>query len=597
MNRKFPLLVLALSLTLVLVGCSKPKTSVPASPEKEVVPVASVPETTEPTVETPEATPDPEVSSPTESEPPAPVVEDTTQMELILDASGSMWGQVEGKAKIDVAKEAMGQIIDDLKTKESLEVALRIYAHQNKECTNSVVEMPMGKIQADAMKAKVMGINPLGMTPIYYSLTESVKDFKKDQSGEKIVVLVTDGLESCNGDPCAAAKALRDGGVVSKIHVVGFGLTKAELETLKCIAEPSDGLVVGAGNATEFLGAMQEILKKSLDYNLVLNGTTAKDEGVPMTVKVTQNGKEIVQRSGVHIQLMLPAGSYDVEARSNEGLGTVTLSAIAVKEDEETEKDVIFAKSGINVKVVGADGKPLSTQSLCVFRSGEATNPVKCAGSLRSDEQFKLLPGTYDLQAVNSGTKDSAWEKGIKVEDGDIVEKTISFAQGTIKVSNVGSDGKLVSTEIICLYLPGTTDKSHKCGGSLRNPAEFQVAPGAYDIKSKNGGTKEEQWVKGVEVKASGKTEEKVTFLQGSLNVTTLGSDGKPKSPDNICVFKQGETEKPVGCAGSLRSKGEFKLLPGTYDIRVTTRNPNAEKWLKGIEVKDLDIINKEIGI
>ncbi|MBI5422349.1 VWA domain-containing protein, partial [Candidatus Peregrinibacteria bacterium] len=474
MNRKFSSLVLALSLTFVLVGCSKPKTPAPASVEKEVAPVASAPETTEPTAETSEVLSDAEVSPSNESEPFSPVVEDTTQMELILDASGSMWGQVEGRAKIDVAKESMNRIIDDLKAKERLEVALRIYAHQNKECTNSVVEMPMGKIDAEGMKAKVATIKPLGMTPIYYSLTESVKDFKKDQAGDKVVVLVTDGLESCNGDPCAAAKALKEGGVVSKIHVVGFGLTKTELETLKCIAEPSGGLVVGASNATEFMSAMQEIMKKSLSFNLILNGKTAKNDKVGMTVKITQDGKEIAQKRGSVIQLMLPAGSYDIEAVSDEGLGTVNLNHVSVSEDKETEKDAIFVKTLLKVNVVGADGKPLSAKDMCVFPAGETEKEAKCAGIYTDKFEFKLPPGVYDLHLLNVATNEEAWEKGIEVRASEVANRTISFAQGSLKVNVVGADGKPLQSKDMCVFPAGETEKEVKCAGIYTDKYEFK---------------------------------------------------------------------------------------------------------------------------
>src|SRR4030067_2273550 len=165
MNRKFLILALVLGPTILLgAGCFSGKS--PAKPAEQAPVVVE------------EAARPPEVK-PVDSEKPVPA-QQVTEINLILDASGSMWGQVDGRTKIDVAKESMGKIIDELKTKNNLQVSLRIYAHLNKECTNSVVEIPMGPIDAEAMKAKIQGVTPLGSTPIAYSLTESVKDFKKD---------------------------------------------------------------------------------------------------------------------------------------------------------------------------------------------------------------------------------------------------------------------------------------------------------------------------------------------------------------------------------------------------------------------------------
>lgn len=366
---------------------------------------------------------------PTQSTP-----QNITQIELILDDSGSMAESVGGKAKIDIAKDSMTKIIDELKTKDNLQVALRIYGHQNKLCTNSVVEVPMSKINPELMTSKIKDLQPLGYTPIYYSLTQSVNDFDKNITGDKIVVLVTDGIESCNGDPCAAAKTLQTGGVISKINVVGFGLNQTELNTLKCIVEPSKGIIVGANNPTEFLGAIQKIMDKSLD------------------------------------------------------------------------------KPNLNVSVIGADGKPLQASDICVYPAGQTDKELTCAGMYTSEYGFTLKPGIYDLKATNGGTNAETWLKNIEIKDQEVVQKVISFAEGKLEVSIVGSDGNPTQASDLCIYPTGVTNTAEACAGMFTDHYTFTVKQGIYDLKVSNYDNNHDIWTKNLEIKASQTITQKVTL-------------------------------------------------------------------------------------
>ena len=521
-----------------------------------------------------------------------------TQIELILDDSGSMADLIGGQAKIAIAKDSMNKIIDNLKTKDSLQTALRIYGHQNKLCTDSVVEIPMGPIDAAAMKAKIKDLKPLGYTPIAYSLTESVKDFKKDISGQKIVVLVTDGLESCNGDPCAAAKALKAGGIINQIDVVGFGLTKTELNTLKCITDPSGGQVLGASNATEFMGAMQSILKKTLQYNLDLYGKTTKGEAVAMDVKVSQGGKLITEEQGDNVQMLLPAGSYDIQANSTEGLGSATLTGVVVTTDQITKKDIVFSQSGLTISVVGADSKPLQASDICAYITGQTTNPVSCAGFYTDTFAFKMKPGTYDIEVKNAGVTPETWLKGIVLNEGDMLKRTVSFAQGTIKVSTIGADGQPLQAGDICLYPQGQTANSLQCAGFATADFDFTVAPGTYDLKVTNGETSEDTWVKSITLGASQTVSKTVTLLEGVLSVTVTDSSGQATQASDICIYAPGTTDNSLKCAGFYTSDFDFKVKPGTYDLKVISSTDTSQaKWVKGITIKASETVTKNVSL
>ena len=163
----------------------------------------------------------------------------TTHIELILDASGSMWAKLGGSTRIEVAKDALNKIIDDMSERKGIAVGLRVNGHRTNDCKDTKLEIPIGPLDGKKMKGFIGMIKPKGKTPIAYSLQEAAKDFSKDFTGGKVIILVTGGLESCGGDPCAAAKALADKGIVSKIHVVVFGMDKNSVSQLERIVKPS----------------------------------------------------------------------------------------------------------------------------------------------------------------------------------------------------------------------------------------------------------------------------------------------------------------------------------------------------------------------
>ncbi len=190
------------------------------------------------------------------------------QIELILDASGSMKEKVEGRPKIDIAREVMVQIIKGLP--ENVQVALRVYGHRIREgrpgdCKDSELMVPFGRINKAAMIARVQAIRALGTTPIAYSLRQVAADFGK-VPGEKMVILVTDGKEECKGDPAAAVSALLAAGLKVRLNIVGFALadpaTKRDMER---VARITGGMFFDAANAAALTRAIQESLAVPYD--------------------------------------------------------------------------------------------------------------------------------------------------------------------------------------------------------------------------------------------------------------------------------------------------------------------------------------------
>ncbi|MBW2640689.1 MAG: VWA domain-containing protein, partial [Deltaproteobacteria bacterium] len=202
---------------------------------------------------------------------------------FILDASGSMWGQVEGKAKIAIAKEVLTGLIQDLPI--DAVVGLVAYGHRRKGDCNDVEELiALGPLDKEKTVARIQGLNAKGKTPISRSVRLTAERIKhlEDQT---TIILISDGKETCDPDPCGLVKELKAEGIKFVMHVIGFDVTEEEREQLECMAKAGGGKYYTAGNAGEFLAAAREVVEAPVFTGGYLKITSLK-EGRPFEARV-----------------------------------------------------------------------------------------------------------------------------------------------------------------------------------------------------------------------------------------------------------------------------------------------------------------------
>jgi Ca-activated chloride channel family protein len=162
-----------------------------------------------------------------------------TRILFLLDASGSMMIPWEGKPRWEVAKRLLAKMADSLNAYPNLELGLRVYGHQSpnaeQNCEDSRLEVPFAPKNAAAIKARLKTLKAQGNTPITYSLEQSAKDFPLDKASRNVLLLITDGVESCKGDPCAASLALQRKRIFLKPFVIGIGAEKDFGQALACL--------------------------------------------------------------------------------------------------------------------------------------------------------------------------------------------------------------------------------------------------------------------------------------------------------------------------------------------------------------------------
>jgi hypothetical protein len=189
---------------------------------------------------------------------------EVTDLALIVDYSGSMNAKMkDGATKVVSAKKCMTDLVDKLPN--DLNVALVVYGTSKaRGCEDIDIVQSLGPIDKAAIKSKIAGFKASGMTPIASSLTKAGEELKKAKGGSAIV-LVTDGAESCHGDPAGvAAKLAAEFGVKFGINVIGFGIEPKEKAELASIAEKGHGKLLTVENASELASALQKVVAEKV---------------------------------------------------------------------------------------------------------------------------------------------------------------------------------------------------------------------------------------------------------------------------------------------------------------------------------------------
>jgi hypothetical protein len=243
------------------------------------------------------------------------VVSDSAQpgtfggVEFILDASGSMLQRIGGERRIEIAKSALVGLTDALPADSGF--VLRVFGHKEADSCRTDLEIKQPKIDKAAAVAKIKAITAMNLakTPIAASL-QKVKEDLAGTNGSMLVILMTDGEETCGGNPKAAIESLRSGGVDVRVNIVGFAIDEVGLkETFTQWAQVGNGAFFDAQNAEQLKASVRATLSP--------------------TYEVLADGKPIATGTVNGSAVELPIGRYAVRLRASPArdLGTTAIEA------------------------------------------------------------------------------------------------------------------------------------------------------------------------------------------------------------------------------------------------------------------------------
>ncbi|KAB8125998.1 VWA domain-containing protein [Gracilibacillus oryzae] len=187
-------------------------------------------------------------------------------VQILLDASGSMAAEVDGKIKMDLAKDAIADFAKNLP--EHANVSLRVYGHigssqaegKEKSCATTEEVYALGEYNEDNCTKSLEKFSPTGYTPLALAIEDAAKDMEKLKGNDvrNIVYIVSDGKETCGGDPIAQAEAMHSSDIGAIVNIIGFDIEEAERDALEAIAEAGNGEYFHADTAKELKETFEE---------------------------------------------------------------------------------------------------------------------------------------------------------------------------------------------------------------------------------------------------------------------------------------------------------------------------------------------------
>lgn len=328
-----------------------------------------------------------------------------TRILFVFDASNSMHGRWDTKSKIDVARELLKQSMDELKGTENLELALRVYGHQTpisagkQDCEDTRLEVPFGPNNYDRIKRVIADINPKGTTPIARSLEKAGNDFPSCKSCRNIIILITDGIEACDGDPCAVSRALQKNDVILKPFVIGVGLDEGFKSTFECVGNYYD-----ATNEETFRNVLQIVISQAL------NSTTSQVNLLNINGKPTETNVPVQLYNAASGELIW----HFVHTLNHRGqpdtlnLDPVLTYDLVVSTIPQVEKKGVKLTPGIhNIISVDAPQGTLNLKMSGRSRSGELQAIIRKKGETETlhVQSFNInqnyLVGSYDLEVLS----------------------------------------------------------------------------------------------------------------------------------------------------------------------------------------------------
>lgn len=334
-----------------------------------------------------------------------PVVPKTpplTRILFIFDASQSMLGRWQSDTKFNIAKHIVSEMLDSIAGLKNTEFALRVYGHQfqypPQVCSDTKLEVPFAPGNAGKIKSRLRTINARGTTPLAFSLEQSAKDFPACSNCRNIVVLITDGMEECGGDPCAVSKMLQKNGIILKPFIIGIG--QDFKLAFNCI-----GTYFDATNEKDLKKALNVVISQALNsttmqVNLLDESGRPTETDVAMTFtdlysgKVKYNFIHTMNNRGLPDTLIVdPLITYRVDIHT---LPPVVIDTLRITPGKHTVVAADAPQGYLQLKMAGLSNASRGLQSI-VRKSGSfQTLNVQNFG-----ETEKYITGKYDLEVLS----------------------------------------------------------------------------------------------------------------------------------------------------------------------------------------------------
>lgn len=420
---------------------------------------------------------------------PSPII-------FIYDASGSMWGQIEGKTKMDIAVNVLTETINKLPTEQK--IGLVAYGHRSKgDCRDveTLVDVMNGTKASVGQALK--NIKPLGKTPLAYSASHVIDKLRAEKL-KATVILVTDGIESCDGDICDVVTAAKKDGIDFRLHIIGFGIKGEKTNQLECAARAGGGQYYDAADA----GGLGEVLNEA-------TATTVDEPDKNLSVYVVKNGKPV----DAYVKVLIPGnphsirsvrtyadtgfvyvepGKYNLEVKPLEqsNVNAIIINNVQTYSDRIEHRSVSF--DGGKFKVSIFNNEDPWDALVNIYPKGSKESAAR-GRTYESTKFYEVDPGIYDvvIQAmVIEGLENKTRLENIEIKPGAEQEVKFVFKTGTA-IIGANSPGGLVDALIKIKEVKSKELVANRrtYTGESSNPRKFILTPGSYEVSVDGLGT------------------------------------------------------------------------------------------------------------
>ncbi|MAT91625.1 MAG: hypothetical protein CME59_03405 [Halioglobus sp.] len=229
-------------------------------------------------------------------------------VELVLDASGSMLQRLDGERRVAIARRTLQALVADT-IPAGTPFALRIFGHREAGACHTELEIPLAPLEPAAAQRSIGAVDAMNLakTPIAESLRATAGDLQGVR-GQRVIILVTDGEETCDGDPAAEIAALQAAGLDLRLNIVGFAIDDAALAaTFARWAELGGGEYFRADNAAALAAALASAVNP--EYRLFDAQGAAIARGIAGGEVLTlQPGNYVVESAGQRQPVQVVSG-------------------------------------------------------------------------------------------------------------------------------------------------------------------------------------------------------------------------------------------------------------------------------------------------
>lgn len=389
---------------------------------------------------------------------------------IVLDASGSMWAQIDGKPKLEIARESLRTALQSVPADK--EIGLMAYGHREKgSCSDIELIVPPQAGSASAIAQAADSMKFLGKTPLTTAVRQAAEALKYTED-KATVVLITDGIETCGGDPCALGKELEENGIDFTADVVGFGLTADEGRQVACLAENTGGKYIQASDEAALKEALAETVVApepapepepapapepvEVQYNLIPKAVLAEGGQAPEKVDVFYEAfrDDAQGTQGQHVdfgydnvRFKLEPGDYIAVATSG---GARVEQKVTVTSDKTAEVVLNLNAAALYLRARPAPGADVDGNAQIII-----AHPGGTSSGHFGEVKF-VVPAGETKVTVKLGAGEVS--ETMRLAAGQVIDKDIIVGVGKVKANAFYTEGgeKVDSSSLAWKVFKGT---------------------------------------------------------------------------------------------------------------------------------------------